>query len=203
MHRRKPTRHAVLPMLAIAAALMTGCPPAMTTQAPKIQPPPETYAVPLRFASHNFEAHCYNTLSCGVVYDNYEFTPSYVDAPAPAPSSPSYKDAWNHAFYLDIDNFPAPADVQWKSLDGRSHEAKVDMAAIFKDRLIWHKVPKTDMADFFHGPVAGDPSIFLEVNDRVINIYMKMFIPTRTEQIPGNKDSNFRSDLFLVWTHTY
>jgi len=196
-------RHRTLPLIVIAAALTTGCHPAMTTQSPKIQPPPETLAVPLRFASHNFEAHCYNTLSCKVVYDNYEFTPYYIDTPAPAPSSPNYRIAWSNASYIGIDNFPAPADVEWKSLDGVSHEAKVDMASIFKDQLIWHKVPKADMADFYHGPVAGAPSIFLEVNDRVVNVYMKMFIPTRTEQIPGNKGSDFRDDLFLVWTRTY
>ncbi len=138
-----------------------------------------------------------------MVYDNYEFTPYYIDAPAPAPSSPNYRATWNNASYIGIDNFPAPADVQWKSLDGVPHEAKVDMAAIFKDQLIWHKVPKSDMADFYHGPVAGAPNIFLEVNDRTINVYMEMLIPTKTEQIPGNKYSNGRDDLFLVWTCTY
>jgi hypothetical protein len=93
--------------------------------------------------------------------------------------------------------------VRWKSLDGAQHEAKVDMAAIFKDGLIWHKVPKSDMADFYRGPVAGAPSIFLEVNDHTVNVYMKMLVPTRTEQIPGNKYSFGRNDLFLVWTRAY
>ena len=203
MRRRKPMRHRTLPLIVIAAALTTGCHPAMTTQTERIQPPPETLAVPLRFGRHNFEAHCYSTLSCKVVYDNFEFTPYYIDTPAPAPSSPNYRATWNNASYIGIDNFPAPADVQWKSLDGVPHEAKVDMAAIFKDQLIWHKVPKSDMADFYHGPVAGAPNIFLEVNDRTINVYMEMLIPTKTEQIPGNKYSNGRDDLFLVWTRTY
>ncbi|HWG88442.1 MAG TPA: hypothetical protein VN679_11730 [Candidatus Acidoferrales bacterium] len=203
MRRRKPMRHRVLPLIVIAAALTTGCHPAMTTQSPTIQPPPETLAVPLRFASHNFAAHCYNTLSCKVIYDNYDFTPYDVDAPAQAPSSPNYRAAWMPASYIVLHDFRAPAEVEWKSLDGVSHEAKVDMAVIFKDHLIWHKVPKSDMADFFRGPVAGSPSIFLEVNNHTINVYMGMFIPTRTEQIPGNKDSDFRDDLFLVWTRTY
>ena len=88
-------------------------------------------------------------------------------------------------------------------MDGVQHKASIDMAAIFKDELIWHKVPKADMADFYRGPVAGAPSIFLEVDDHTINVYSRMFIPTRTEQIPGNKYSNARDDLFLVWTRTY
>ena len=175
----------------------------MSTQADRIQPPPETLAVPLRFARHDFEAHCYNTLSCKVVYNNYDFTPYSVDKPAPAPSGPKYRDAWSSASYMGIRNFPPPAKVSWKSLDGVSHEATVDIAAIFKDQLIWHKVPKADMADFYSGPFAGNPDIFLEVNDHTINVYAKMLIPTKTEQAPGDKTSDFRDDLFLVWTQSY
>ena len=32
---------------------------------------------------------------------------------------------------------------------------------------------------------------------------MKAFITTKTEQIPGNKDSDFRDDGILAWIHTY
>jgi hypothetical protein len=32
---------------------------------------------------------------------------------------------------------------------------------------------------------------------------MAMFIPTREEQVPGNKDSDFRKDVLLVWSHRY
>lgn len=205
MRRRKPIRHRVFPLIVIAAALTTGCHPAMNTQPLKIQPPPETLAVPLRFASHNFDAYCYNAIGCHVVYDNFDFTGSEQDPDDAVSGSPppgDFKAQWS-ASYLGIKNFPAPAEVRWKSADGVLHEAKVDMAAIFKDQLVWHKVPKTDMADFFRGPVAGEPGIILEVNDRTINVYMKMFIPTRTEQIAGNKYSDFRNDLFLVWTHSY
>lgn len=211
MRRRKPLRHGVLPLIVIAAALTTGCAPAMTTQAERIQPPPETLAVPLRFAKHNFAAHCYNTIRCQVIYNGrYQHgdPPDYQgrdppDRVSPPPPSPDDRNkVWN-SVEIGIDNFPPPAEVKWKSLDGVRHETTVDMAAIFKDQLSWHQVPKADMADFYHGPVAGAPSIFLEVNDRTVNVYMRMFIPTRTEQIPGNKDSDFRDDLFLVWARTY
>ncbi|MEO8810231.1 MAG: hypothetical protein ABI386_08300 [Rhodanobacter sp.] len=203
MRRRKPLRHGVLSLIVIAAALTTGCHPAMTTQSQAIQPPPETLAVPLRFGSHNFGAHCYNTIGCQVIYNGRYQQEDSPDKVAPPPPSPDDRNrAWN-SVEIDIDNFPPPAQVRWKSLDGVQHEAKVDMAAIFTDQLAWHKVPKADMADFYKGPVAGAPSIFLEVNDRTISVYARMFIPTRTEQIPGNKDSDFRNDLFLVWTQSY
>ncbi|MEW9625561.1 hypothetical protein [Rhodanobacter geophilus] len=175
----------------------------MSTQADTIQPPPETLAVPLRFARHNFEAFCYSTLSCRVIYNDHDFTRDAADKPSPPPPSPDYKSAWPGVLYVGIDNFPAPAKVQWTSLDGVRHATEVDLAKVFKDQLIWHKVPKSDMADFYSGSVAGEPNIYLEVKDRTINVYMEMLIPTKSEQIPGNKLSYGRDDLFLVWTHIY
>lgn len=168
-----------------------------------IEPPAQTSAVPLRFKAHSFAAHCYSTQTCSVIYDNYHFTRPYEDKPSAAPSSPDYKRDWGTASYLGVHNFPAPAEVRWTSHDGVAHEAKVDIGNIFKNELIWHNVPKADMADFYEGPVAGEPNIFLEVNDRTINVYMTMLVPTKTEQIPGNQYSYGRDDLFLAWSHTY
>jgi hypothetical protein len=90
-------------------------------------------------------------------------------------------------------------------LDGVVHEADVDIGTIFKDELVRYLVPNDEIREgAFPGPgPATDPSIFLEVNDRTINVFTKAFIPTRTEQIPGNKLSDARTDLILVWTHTY
>lgn len=175
----------------------------MSAQPDSIQPPPETYAVPLRFGRHNFEAFCYNTLTCRVVYNNNNFTRYATKERMPSPPSPDYRSKWPGVLYAGIHNFPPPADVQWTSLDGAKHEVKVNFAALFKDQLIWHKVPKADMADFYSGPVAGAPNIYLEVNDRRVSVYTEMLVPTKTEQIPGNKHSHFRSDVLLVWTHTY
>lgn len=190
-------------MAVVAILLATGCQTAMSAEPENaMKPPPETYEVPLRFGKHNFGAFCYNTLSCSVVYNNHQFTRYSINKPMSGPVSADYRSAWGGG-YLGIRNFPPPAQVRWISLDGVEREATVDMARIFMNQLVWHKVPKSDMADFYSGPVAGEPDVVLEVNDRTVNVYMKMFIPTRAEQIPGNKHSNFRDDLFLAWTHTY
>lgn len=191
-------------LIAVSILTMTGSHPAMSTQAPaKIEPPAQTLAVPLKFKQHNFQAVCYSTVTCSVIYDNNDFTRLFEEKSAPAPSSLNYKEAWGTASYLGIKNFPSPAQVRWKSHDGVSHEAEVDIGAIFKDELIWHNVPKADMADFYSGPYAGEPDIFLEVNDHTINVYMTTLIPTKTEQVPGNKYSFGRDDLFLAWSRTY
>jgi hypothetical protein len=190
--------------IAVSVLLMTGCHPAMSAQTDaRIAPPAQTHAVPLKFKQHNFDVHCYNTLTCSVVYDDNEFARPYLNAPTPAPKALDYQKHWGTASYLGIRNFPSPARVHWTSKDGQTHEATVDIGNIFKDELIWHNVPKSDMADFYSGPVAGEPDIFLEVNDRTVSVYMTTLIPTKTEQIPGNKNSNGRDDIFLAWSHTY
>ncbi|WP_426699847.1 hypothetical protein ACPPVV_10560 [Rhodanobacter sp. Col0626] len=184
--------------------LTTGSQAMTSTSASDLQtPPPETTQVPLHFAGHNFEAKCYNTLRCSVVYNDHDFTVLDNNTPSPVPSSSDYRKNWGTATYLDIRAFSSPAVVKWTAKDGSDHEATVDFDKIFKDRLIWHKVPKVDMKDFYRGPYAGNPDIFLEVNDRTVNVFMTMLVPTKTEQIPGNKYSFGRDDLFLTWTHTY
>ncbi|MCX7514862.1 hypothetical protein [Frateuria sp. STR12] len=177
--------------------------PAKTSASTTHRPPNH---FPLKFKQHNFRAHCYNTIGCEVIYANNNFTRRYYgDKIAPPPSSTDYRDAWGLAGYLGIPNFPPPAEVKWKSLDGMAHEAKVDIGAIFKDELIRYNVPNDQIAEgLYPGPgPAGPPSIFLEVNDRTISVFMKAIIPTKKEQIPGNKYSNFRDDLILTWTRTY
>jgi hypothetical protein len=188
--------------IAVSVLLMTGCHPAMSAQPnATIEPPAPTHAVPLKFKLHNFEALCYNTIGCSVIYNHRYQEQDAPDEVSPPPRS-DYKKAWG-SVEIGIANFPPPAEVTWKSMDGVAHEAKIDIGEIFKDELIWHNVSKADMADFYRGPVAGDPNIYLEVNDRTINVYMTMLVPTKTEQIPGNKNSFGRDDLFLAWSHAY
>jgi hypothetical protein len=160
---------------------------------------------PLRFKIHAFAVHCYNTIRCRVIYNNFDFS-SYKaeEQPSPPPPAPDYREHWGLASYAGIRNFPAPAEVQWTSLDGASHEAKLDIGAIFKDERVLYKVPDSEIPDgMFPQGLIIDPGILLEVNDRTINVYMKALIPTKTEQIPGNKYSDAREDVILAWTHTY
>lgn len=192
-------RNALLTIFVIS----TGCVLAMPNDDKQgLMPPPLTKEVQLHFKRHNFEAICYDTIGCTVTYNGrYQVQSGPGEVSSPRPSG-DYRKTWG-SVELGIRNFPEPAEVHWKSKDGTTHDAKVDIGQIFRDELIWHNVPKDQMADFYSGPVAGAPDIYLEVNDRTINVYTAMFIPTRSEQIPGNKDSDFRKDIFLVWSKTY
>jgi hypothetical protein len=155
----------------------------------------------LRFNMHAFGVHCYNTVRCSVIYNQSDLSPSGAeDEPSPPPRSADYQDQWAQASYVGIGNFPAPAEVTWVSLDGVEHEARVDIGAIFSDQRIFCRIPDSEiLEDSFNGA----PDIFLEINDRTIKVYMRAFILTKAEQIPGNNFSTFRKDLILAWSHVY
>lgn len=177
--------------------MSTSSPSSASTKAPNV--------FPLTFKEHNFAAHCYNAIGCRVIYDNHDFSPYAKGGDpdvyhAPPPPSVDYKNYWGPASYIGVRNFPSPAQIRWKSLDGTAHSAQIDIGEIFKDELVLHKVPESDYVEDSFG---GDPGIFLEVNDRTINVYMKAFIATKTYQISGNNNSDYRADLILAWSHTY
>jgi hypothetical protein len=156
---------------------------------------------PLRFRSHNFGAYCYDTLECHVIYDDFDHG-RHKPMPSSASRGPDYQKTWRGG-YLGIRNFPSPARVTWRSKDGTSHQAEIDIGELFKDELVRHHVPREEVADSSDGQYDYDPSILLEVNDRTIRVYMRAFVPTNHLQEPGNARSGSRRDLILVSTHMY
>lgn len=206
--RLRPARLLLAAML--FAISLAGCHPAMTDS------PPHTPAVagtpdrkytgtvadwPLFFVSHTFGAACYSTYGCKVRYNNF----LHVDDPDDVLqlSSQSLGSKYPGILsggYLGVRNFPAPADVTWRSLDGVEHHAVIDIGALFSDRLIRHNLAQEDIPEQIGIP---DPEIILEVNDRTINVYMRAYIPTKELQIAGNHYSHHRDDLIKVYSETY
>jgi len=189
---------------AVFLCMLTGCQPAMSKPSdPSTALRPGDVVrnkFPLRFEDHSFEAYCYNTVGCRVSYGNVVFGVEHGDERSPAPRDAGYRRNWN-ATVVGLRNFPPPAVVTWKSVDGSPHEASVDIGAIFRDQEILHPVPESEIPE---GAGYGiSPDIFLEVNDRTISVYMQAMIPTRQLQVPTNKESNFRNDLVLAWSRTY
>lgn len=158
---------------------------------------------PLRFKSHYFDAHCFSTYGCHVTYGGRVRAddPGDVLAPQSEALGARYPGILT-AGMGPIPNFPSPAQVRWRSRDGTTLEAQVDIAEIFKDELIRHRLRRDEIPE---ATLASDhsPGIILEVNDRTINVYMRAHISTRELQIPGNRHSDFRDDLIKVFSRTY
>jgi hypothetical protein len=161
---------------------------------------PSAIAWPLRFTEHRIGVYSFSTYGLRVVYDG-ALVEDEDQAVLKEPSSafsryPIAMDGnWGH-----YHNFPSPMELSWRSADGVPHQAQVDIGEIFKDQRILHKVPREEIAE--NGTI-GTPGIIVEVNDRTINVYMRAYISTKSEQIPGNKYSHHRDDLILAWTRTY
>lgn len=190
----------------LCATFLAGCPRVISMNQNPSEPSGTGLASdawPYRFKRHNFGAFSYSTYGCKVVYDHFLHLDEPEDELQPSSESigSNYRD-YIDGTYLGIQNFPPPAKVTWRSKDGTPHSAEVDMAAIFKDELVLHRVAKEDVEENALLGI-GDPEIILEVNDRTLNVYMKAFIPTKSLRTPGNPHSNFRNDLILAYTRTY
>lgn len=157
---------------------------------------------PLRFKRHNFGVACYSTYGCRIRYDGQLIDRDDSELGISSESLGADYPGNLSAGRLGIQNFPPPADVTWRSKDGTQLHAEIDMAAIFKEELILHNVPKNDVEKHALKGIS-DPGIILEVNDRTINVYMKAFVPTNSYRTPGNEHSNYRDDLILAYTRTY
>jgi len=157
---------------------------------------------PIRFSRHDFGVACYDTYGCRVVYAGRVRAEYSTDSKSPSAAEldGDFRD-YLQAGYIGIRNFPAPALVSWRSADGTSLAAEVDMADIFKDEVVLHRVPPDQLPPYLYAPV--EPEIVLVVNNRTIQVYMKAHITTAVLQEPGNRYSGFRSEPILAYSKTY
>lgn len=158
---------------------------------------------PIPFDRHDFTVSCFDTYGCNVRYAGISVASEAEDELSPSSASlgDKYPAIMGSNYIQDIRNFPLPAEVRWRDKSGQSHEAKVDIAAIFKDQVILHKVPQGELPEILAAPIF--PGIVLEVNDRTLRVWMRAHVTTKVLQEPGNKYSDFRNDMIQVYSRTY
>ena len=171
---------------------------------------------PLRFHTHSFNAACFNTLACSIVYNGHQFGTRKrgydgvaFDSPSGRPISDDWAAEWTAGHLIgltDGQTFSGPVMVEWTSLDGEHLSVAVNLDEIFSDRKILHHVARNEVKEGWLGAKSihpESPAILVEVNDRTISVYMRAMVFTEAEQIPGNKYSHFRDDLVLAWKRAY
>ena len=191
-------------LVAVSLAL-TGCSAAMTsTPAPESSAGLDDSAYvgwPLKFKAHYFGASTYSTYGCKVVYSGMNRVADSEEVLQNSSESIGSKYPNNmRAGWGPIANFPPPATVTWRSKDGSSHEAEIDIGEIFKDELIRHNIAREDAMD---PASSGMPGIILEVNDRTINVYMRAMIWLKEPRLPGRPHSDYQDDLIKVFSRSY
>lgn len=183
-----------------ALMLITGCSVAMTNPLSLFgEGRVVRNTFPLKFKKHNFGAYCFNTIGCKVLYAGmYHIRRDEIEVTPPPPL-----DYLNRvsASTIAIENFPPPAVVTWRSLDDTSHEAKVDIGAIFKDQRILHHVPQDEIPTETRPYSSVD--IIVVINDHTLSVYMKTEIYLKNPRDPSNPHSNMAHEMTLAYTHTY
>ena len=200
-----PTTFAIAAMCSVfLAGCQSAMPPSLSIGGAAGQPGAGGHSVttddwPLRFREHKFSAFSYSTYGCRLWYrGRLQLDEPDDQLQMPSDAVGNYPDNL-HASWGPIRNFPSPAKVSWRSRDGSSHRAEVDIGEIFKDQLVRHNMRREELLRNQGVP----PEIILEVNDRTINVYMRATLWTKDEQIPGNRLSHRRDDLIKAYSRAY
>jgi hypothetical protein len=150
------------------------------------------------FSAHNFGPYCFDTLECRIEYDGQ----TWLNETSRRPPLDERAEGNLRGSIAGIVNFPTPAKISWRSLDGETHHADIDIACIFHDRRIVHS-PEISASDVPERAYFGDPDVIIVVNDRTVSVYMKAFIPLKHTRVHGNPHSNYRDEAILAWTKDF
>ena len=120
----------------------------------------------LTFKRHNFGVDCYNASDLEVVYANMKNTLCEGNIGRDRlPHDKNRIKATSGSFKV----FSGPVEIKWFSKDGERHQIQLDLNDIFKGKKVIHKEKIEDLSvERSH----GTPGIYIEVDDRTLNVYM-------------------------------
>jgi hypothetical protein len=82
----------------------------------------------------------------------------------------------------DFKAFNGPLQIQWKSSDGTPLSATVNLDEVFPGKRVMHKEDPKNIATTL--PNLTMPVIVVEVNDKLLTIYMDVYVGLKTDE-PG------------------
>lgn len=160
---------------------------------------------PLKFRTHSFSVKTYDTWGARVTYAGWDRADEEDDVLQPSSDSygPNWQRGWSGTF-SGIRNFPPPAQLKWRSKDGKPLQAEIDIGAIFADEVIRHNVQRDEMALQPNGRYSREPAVVLEINDRMVRVWMLAHIPLRREvNVSGVMRNDVRYEPVLVKTYNF
>lgn len=157
----------------------------------------ENGVLKIPFYDHSFDARCFDTLRCRVLYDN-----AYI-VNSGSPSDPfTESDRQNLSSGWLNPDFPSIARVTWTSKDGKSHDETINLREIFRSRLVRYP-DDLNINDVKTSVPPSPPGIILVVEDRSIRVYMKAWISLLRPRFPGREYSDFRHDPVVAYSQTF
>lgn len=189
--------------LALGVGLLQGCNKRFDPMEPPPGHGPYTGTVddwPLWFVQHRFGSKCFSVRDCTITYAGQRIE-KMSSGPRPSIESLGFPlEQILRGSHTGIVNFPPPAQVDWVAMDGTRLNADVDIADIFKDRLLVHSTPKDAIRE--EGTIPP-PDIILVVDDRRIDVYMRTYLFLKELRDPRNPNSAFRSEVVRVYSREY
>ena len=149
---------------------------------------------PIRFSTHSFGAHCFGGFGCQVRYDHKFIRDRPRSDANPGIPLDSYENRLI-APYVRIQSFPPPAQVTWRSADGSSLSAEVDIGEIVRG-WVTHRGDRYMQA-------GADPSVELEVFLVVVDRTVKVLLHNPFEQSSQVDSESGEKNLVQVFRKTY
>lgn len=157
--------------ISMALAVTAGC--ASLVGPPLYKPDKEGRA---RFDSHSVSTLCFNVWGCRIEYANrYQKNEPETKLLPPRRAGKSLTQEIRGRQGA-LRNFPPPAVVTWRSKDGDSHRAEIDLRKILRQEIYLHNVPSEDIRE---RASLLPPNILLVVDDHEVSVHMESFIPLR------------------------
>lgn len=188
------------PLLFLA---LQGCASPMTST-PNAYPPPGHYPPSqnrsadgaLRFWSHNLGVYCFSTWGCRATYgDRVVWNSPDEEWNRPAAEYPAGLLERMRGTQGAFRNFEGPLVLEWRDSRRTPRRAELDLATIFADGLIRHRTHRDDIRP---DASLGNPDIVIAIDDAVVRVYMRAFIPLRSPRDPTNPRSTFIDENVLV-----
>jgi hypothetical protein len=152
----------------------------------------------LKFSSHSFAIFCYGGIS-DVCIDYAQSRHDLTSAGIMPEKRPQDEDRYPSGTSGSYVPFAGPITARWKTRDGNSLEASVDLDTIFPERAVNHGQDPNliHRADPFVIP----PIILIEVDDRTVSIYL--LAKLRLDNPAGPKPFATSRERILAYTRTY
>ena len=147
---------------------------------------------PLWFVQHRFSSKCFSVQDCTISYAGRRVEKMSA-GPLPSVESLGFPlEKILGGGHSGIMNFPPPAQVDWIAMDGTRMSATVDMAEIFKDRLLVHSTPGTRFSSTARSRRPISPWWWMTVRSMSTCGRRSLFKELRDHD---NPHSNFRTEV--------
>lgn len=153
----------------------------------------------LKFSSHSLAIFCYGGISdvcIDYAKSRHDLTSAGI-MPEKRPQDENRRPSGTSGSYVA---FAGPLTARWKTRDGSSLEASIDLDTIFPDRAVLHS-QDPNLIHRADPLVSKEPVILIEVDHRTVNIYM--LVTLRLNNPAGPMPFASSRERTLAYTRAY